>query len=61
MERSGLIFEIFLFGDLGTWGLGDLGTLVFWDVGIWGLPIGSGITRFPGFVFTLCSLGIYHA
>ena len=52
-------------GDLGTWGIGDLGTscssclieiienglkLLEIDMGIWRLPIGSGITRFPGLV-----------
>ena len=53
-------------GDLGTWGIGDLGTscsscwieiienglkLLEIDMRIWGLPIGSGITRFPGLVW----------
>ena len=52
-------------GDLGNWGIGDLGTscssclieiienglkLLEIDMGIWRLPIGSGITRFPGLV-----------
>ena len=53
-------------GDLGNWGIGDLGTscssclieiienglkLLEIDMGIWRLPIGSGVTRFPGLVF----------